>query len=424
MTSREENPSSPEELSKKLNMILDQLDALEAAVLEDPKYKELASILHFARAGVGLYADPLKLVANSKLEDSLRRGGKANIEAKLLLKASEVRAGEDIDVEMELRNAGNAAASLVRIEGLPPANFELVTEPDRSFYTGSYIDMDGKKLEPSMRDEIRFVLRSFNEGVSTIKPKIIYVNAAGEQITCEPEPVTVEVQKTVLPDRVSTGYNDLDSLLFGGIPLNYAVILTSPPCDEKDLLVHRFLEAGLKKRETTFYISTEASGVKTLAEKNQSVFTLFVCNPQADKIIRNLSNVFKLKGVENLTEISISLTKASRELAKPSHEARRACVEIISDVLLRHGAVQARRWLTDLITELKSKGFTTLAVVNPQMHSPQEVQAILDLFEGEIGIYEKDAVKLLKIKRMYNQEYLDSELRLRKDRLRISKAES
>jgi hypothetical protein len=50
------------------------------------------------------------------------------------------------------------------------------------------------------------------------------------------------------------------------------------------------------------------------------------------------------------------------------------------------------------------------------MHPPQEFQAILDLFEGEINIYEKETEKgsqvFLKIKRMSNYKYLDNELPL------------
>jgi hypothetical protein len=55
--------------------------------------------------------------------------------------------------------------------------------------------------------------------------------------------------------------------------------------------------------------------------------------------------------------------------------------------------------------------------MNPQMHPPEEVQAILELFEGEISIREKEGLqKTLKIKKMYNQKYLDCDLPLRKEK--------
>jgi len=226
---------------------------------------------------------------------------------------------------------------------------------------------------------------------------------------------------TVLPDRIKTGYDDLDNLLFGGIPQDYAVILEAPSCDERELLIKSFLEAGAREGQITFYVTVEASEGKALAEQFQSNFYLFVCNPQADTIIQTLPNVFKLKGVENLTDINIALTSAFRKLDTSMRAPRRACIEIISDILLQHHAVPIRRWLTALIPELKSRGFTTLAVMNPYMHPTQDVQAIQDIFDGEISIYEKEAKtgqeKLLRIKRMVNQRYLDSELTIRKERI-------
>ena len=62
-----------------------------------------------------------------------------------------------------------------------------------------------------------------------------------------------------------------------------------------------------------------------------------------------------------------------------------------------------------------------LAVVDPQMHSQEEVQAILGLFEGEIRVSEKETAKgtekILKIKKLYNQRYLENELSLTKQKL-------
>lgn len=248
-----------------------------------------------------------------------------------------------------------------------------------------------------------------------------YARVSGKEMVLEPEPVETEASKVVLPGRISTGYKNLDNLLLGGIPENYAVILTSPSCDERDLLIEKFLETGAKRGEVTFYVTTDPGEVKTLIEEFQSHFYVFICNPQADAITKSFLNVFKLRGVENITDINIALSSAFRTLDVWVKKPRRICIEIISDVLLQHHAVHTRRWLNALIPELRSKGFTTLAVVDPRMHPPQEVRAILDLFDGEINIYKKEAMKgpekYLKIKKMTGQEYQDSELRLRKEKL-------
>jgi tetratricopeptide (TPR) repeat protein/KaiC/GvpD/RAD55 family RecA-like ATPase len=228
-----------------------------------------------------------------------------------------------------------------------------------------------------------------------------------------------EVLKPRLPELVSTGYVDLDKLLCGGLPSNCAVVLTSPACNERDLLVKSFLEAGAKKGEVAFYATINPGLAKTLAENLQSNFWLFVCNPQADAIVKDAPNVVKLKGVENLTDISIALTSSIRKLDPSLKGSRRICLDLVSDVLLQHHTVQTRRWVAGLIPELKSARFTALGVMDSRIHPSEELYAIVGLFDGEISIYEKETDKgpgkYLKIQKMGNQKYLEDEVPLKKE---------
>jgi len=85
---------------------------------------------------------------------------------------------------------------------------------------------------------------------------------------------------------VSTGYANLDKSLYGGLPSNCAVVLTSPSFDERDLLVGSFLETGAKNGEITFYVTIDPRVMKSFAEEFPSNFYLFVCNPEADAIVK------------------------------------------------------------------------------------------------------------------------------------------
>ena len=231
-----------------------------------------------------------------------------------------------------------------------------------------------------------------------------------------------------ISNRLKTGYSDLDYLLNGGLPEKYTVVLNCPSCDERNVFISNFLETGLKNNQVTFYISSNIEPPTKYAEKSQTLFYLFVCNPRADVIKPNLPNVYRLKGVENLTEIDISLTRAYRTLDSAQINPRRVCMEIISDVLLQHHSVVTRKWLSGILADLKSNGFTTLAVIDPNMHPAEEVQAIIGLFEGEIHVSENETAKgirkTMRIRKMYNQKYHENEIVLTKANLPLDLEDS
>jgi tetratricopeptide (TPR) repeat protein len=215
---------------------------------------------------------------------------------------------------------------------------------------------------------------------------------------------------------VASGYTVLDKLLYGGISQTFSVALTSPSCNERDTLIKNFLETGAKNGETIFYLATNPGLGGLLADEFPSSFYLFVCNPQAEATVRAAPNVFRLKGVESLTNINIALTQAIRKLDSASKNPKRICIELLSDLLLQHGPLQTRKWLTELLTQLRSAGFTTLAVIDPLMHPQEHLHAVLGLFDGEVNIREaeteKGLAKFLKVKRMSSQKYLREETRL------------
>jgi len=76
-----------------------------------------------------------------------------------------------------------------------------------------------------------------------------------------------------------------------------------------------------------------------------------------------------------------------------SLQPKRVVLDLLSDVLLRHKALVTRKWLTEQLQRLRSLNITTLAVLNPYMHGSEEVQAVIDLFDGNLEIIENKAGK-------------------------------
>jgi hypothetical protein len=351
----------------------------------------------------------------------LERFETADVEAKLVQHETETEVGNMVTLEIQLVNVGKDSVSLIRIEDLAPEGFQVVAKPEYFQFEGSHLVTRGKKLDPLKTIEMSFTLKSYKEGTLEIKPRLLCLDHLGQQYSSKPEPIIFHVSSKALPGRIPIGYADLDNLMLGGIPETYTVALTSPACNEAEKLFRRFLETGTKNGQTTYCVTTEVRDITDLVNDYPSAFSLLLCNPRSDVMIKNLSNVIKIKGIECLTDIDIALLKSFRALQTPQNSPRRIGLMIVSDVLLQHHAVTSRKWLDALLAELKSKGFTTLALINPEMHPIEEVQAILSLFDGEIKITEKETPKgpkkTLRIKKMYNQRYLENEVSLSEEKL-------
>lgn len=220
--------------------------------------------------------------------------------------------------------------------------------------------------------------------------------------------------------RVSTGHKGLDRLLHGGLQPNYAVALTSPSCDEADLLVHRFLEAGLETNNTMLFMTTKLSGELELSRKYPSSFHYIICNPQVRQSDLETPHTYGVRSLDNLTEINLTVIKALEEMEKTLQQ-KVACVDLVSDILLQHGSAATRQWLLDFTSRMKPKSVTMLATINSQMHPREDLESLLGLFDGQLDLWEEKTEgvtkKFIKIKRMYREPYIDETLPIAKSDL-------
>ena len=125
----------------------------------------------------------------------LERFESADIQANFIARRREVGVGEDLDLEIELVNAGKAPAQLVKVEDIIVDGFELKSYPDICRVEDSYLDMKGRTLSPLKTQELKLVLKPLAKGEFEFKPRILYLDEAGKYKSYEPEPVSIIVQE-------------------------------------------------------------------------------------------------------------------------------------------------------------------------------------------------------------------------------------
>ena len=337
----------------------------------------------------------------------------ANVQANLVTNTNEVKVGESFSLSVEFVNAGREPALLMKVDDFVPQGFVVVKKPEIYRIEESCLNMKGKQLAPLKLVEVKLTLQSAKKGNYQLNPQVHYLDESGQNKTLQLKTLEIQVKEVLLEDRVSTGTQELDSLLLGGIPSEYAVVLSSSPCDEREMIIKNFLNVGLDEG-VTFYVSTEANELQDLLGKPS--FFLFLCNPKPKIEVPDLPNVFKLQGKTDLNNLGIALTKAYRSIDQ-SVTNRRVCVEILSEVLEDYGSKTTRKWISDLITNYGAKGFIILAVINPRMHTSEELYGVLDLFDGEISILQSDdpldCKKSILVKKLRNQDYIKNPICLR-----------
>jgi hypothetical protein len=125
----------------------------------------------------------------------LERSEHADIQANLIPKVKEVKVGEDLNLEIELVNAGKAPALLIKVEEIIPEDFEIKEAPEIYRIEDRYLNMKGKRLDPLKTEEAKIVVKPLSKGMFIMKPQILYLDETGKYKSHELEPITITVKE-------------------------------------------------------------------------------------------------------------------------------------------------------------------------------------------------------------------------------------
>jgi KaiC/GvpD/RAD55 family RecA-like ATPase len=383
-----------------------QVQGILANVREE---KALAVSLSQVMQAPSITSSTLSFVAltpTSEAPIGLEKFEHANVQANIVTTVKQVKVGESFCLSVEFVNAGKQPALLTKVEDFIPSDFVVVKKPEFYRIENTNLNMKGKQIAPLKLVEVKLTLQASKKGEYKLSPKVHYLDELGQNKSLRLKTLEITVQEVVFEDRGSTGTQELDTLLLGGIPTECAVVITGSPSDERQRIIKNFLEAGIRESEVVFFVSTEADGIDKLLENPN--FVLFLCNPKPKTNVPDLPNVYKLRSKTDLTNLSISLAKAYRNI-DPSKK-KRICVDNISDVLVDYETKATRKWISELITDLSSKGFTMLTVMDPTEHPADQATTVINLFDGEINITQNDDPidykKSIVVKKLRNQDYI------------------
>ncbi len=205
--------------------------------------------------------------------------------------------------------------------------------------------------------------------------------------------------------RVSTGYDRLDVALQGGFLAGSTIVLCAPASDEVPILQRGFLTTS---PENSILICRSLSSAQAVSQPGFDNLKCLVCS---EKPVQPSKNILPGSGINNLTDLNLRIFEAI-----DSVQPGRVAIDLVSDILLRYKALQTRKWVSELLERLRSRKITTLAVINPFMHSNEEVQAVVDLFNGNLEVVEQNVdgemKRALRVRWMYGVDVAEKELPL------------
>ena len=117
----------------------------------------------------------------------------ASVQATVLISKTDLRIGEEFELEVELVNAGNRTAQLIRIEGVISEDLELRQKPPIYRAEGSTLYSEGKRLAPLKTETVKLVLKPTHQGRVRLSPKVLYLAESGRQLSSVSEPIDLTI---------------------------------------------------------------------------------------------------------------------------------------------------------------------------------------------------------------------------------------
>ncbi len=366
-----------------------------------------------------------KLKIDEKLrkeELRLRSKGKEGIDEELIKKERELQIKEksillrEDEIERLKEDAKIREEELEKIRGtVGYKEDELLRREEDMLYRENKLASERKRLEEMQRKtggieehELKKRLEELKEEITNkeedVRTKEKYLDAKMEELRLREHGMIEEEIEAKEKDRmleikqekVTTGTQRLDDLLFGGIPFGINVAIYGPAFTGKEIILNNFIADGLKKGVPAIYVLTDKMPTN-IREEMKYIISGY---EEYEKIglIKYVDAYSKSMGEIGDDPYTIyidqpsdykELLKAVDDLAsgfKKKYKYYRIGFRTISTLTAYSDVTTTFRFLQPFVGRRKRDKAVSMYVLEKGMHGEQEIQTLGSAMDGMIDL--------------------------------------
>ncbi|MBN2110317.1 MAG: recombinase RecA [Methanosarcinaceae archaeon] len=194
----------------------------------------------------------------------------------------------------------------------------------------------------------------------------------------------------------SLGIEELDGLL-GGIREGTNLMMIGPSMSRKDELLDAIIFRNINNDDAAILVSTREPGERILSLfEEQGIDTSSVNIGVVDCVTKTLgmgapdtNNIKRASSPVDLTGIGVKISQFLEEFLVEKNIGKvRLCINSLSTILMYSNLQTVFRFLHVFTGRVKAAGGFGLYVVEDEMHDPQTIATLKQLFDGMIEIKE------------------------------------
>ncbi|MEK6852158.1 MAG: ATPase domain-containing protein, partial [Candidatus Thermoplasmatota archaeon] len=196
--------------------------------------------------------------------------------------------------------------------------------------------------------------------------------------------------------RVTSGVPGFDALIQGGFTSGAAVVVQGPSGAEKDAFLFQFVAEGLRGKGTVLIVLSSLSPAKFLqdlraagvdvdaavTENRIRIVDWFSYKEEAVQDVEAEGAVFRSS--IDLANVGIAISRAIAAL--PRDGEKRAALEILSPALNVYDLQNVYGFAQSTKAKLERFGFTSLFVIEKEMHDDRTLSSLHQPFDGVVDI--------------------------------------